>query len=262
MPAELESNETGPAAAVDTDACTREARLAHLMVDLIDSDGQQDAFEVLDRMLHALVAMVSAAGAGLMLLDGRGRPGLVACTDESARHLELYQLQRCDGPCLEAIESGEPVVLHELASEARWPEFARGAASRGFGAVLAVPMRAEAAVVGSVNVFFQAPQVAAEATRGAQTLVDAAALAIATRQRLQAAATLADQLTHALQSRVAIEQAKGVLAEHYGLGVEEAFGMLRGYARARRTALVAAAEALVSREITADEVGAASTPHP
>lgn len=80
-------------------------------------------------------------------------------------------------------------------------------------------------------------------------LVDAAALAVTAQRRLTRATTLADQLHHALRSRVAIEQAKGMVAEHAGLSTEEAFGLLRSYARSRQMKLASAAEAVAARAL-------------
>lgn len=237
----------------------REVELARLITSLVDpSDDDHDDYEALDRLIHALVDVLPAAEAGVLLLDHECRPGLVASTDDSSKHLELYQLQRHDGPCVEAVESGERIV-DDLGLTDRWPQFTSAALALGFRSVLAVPMRSHGTVVGGVNIFFRSGAVTEASIRTAQVLVDAGAVAITARRRLEQATSEAEQLTRALRTRVLIEQAKGVLAEHAGTSVEEAFGVLRGFARARRIKLVAAAEAVAKREVPPAAVVAAAS---
>lgn len=120
----------------------REIRLVRFIMGLFDDAHGDDVVEGMGRLVHALTDLVPAAAAALLALDEQQRLGLVACTDESARHLELYQLQTNDGPCIAAVRTGRRVVVPDLASAGRWPKFCAGAAARGFTSVLAVPMRA------------------------------------------------------------------------------------------------------------------------
>ena len=63
-----------------------------------------------------------------------------------------------------------------------------------------------------------------------------------------------EQLQAALESRIVIEQAKGVLAERYSFSIDEAFALLRYSARSSRTGLQGLAQAVVSERATPDAV--------
>jgi GAF domain-containing protein len=129
------------------------------------------------------------------------------------------------------------VVVPDLAAAAaRWPGFAAATLAAGFTAVHAMPMRRRAEVIGALTLFRTEPgELAKVDARVAQAMADIATIGISQARAVRHQEELAGQLQHALNSRVVIEQAKGVLAERLGLGMAAAFDALRTYARSHNT---------------------------
>ena len=207
-------------------------------------------FDVID-FLHVLtdrsVQLLDVSAAGLLLADPRGELRVVAASSEAARLVELFQLQNQQGPCLDCFRAGQPVTAADLAAaEQRWPRFAAAALQAGFGAVQALPMRLREQVIGALNLFrADAGAFAPEDVRVAQALADVATISLLHERNVRRTDTLNEQLQTALNSRVVIEQAKGKLAERLGLDMDQAFGLLREYARARNLRLSDLAQAVI-----------------
>ena len=228
---------------------TREQTLAETFVELADTLVTDfDVVDFLHVLAHRCVQLLDVDAAGLMLADQHGRLRVVASSTERARLVELFQLQHDEGPCLECYRSGAPVAHPDLAAAVRWPRFAPAAGEAGFAAVQALPMRLRDEVIGAMNLFRETPGSLDEASRRVgQALVDVATIGLLHERNFRHRETLAEQLQAALNSRVTIEQAKGVLAERLGVGMDEAFGLLRGYARSHNRRLSDLARALVDR---------------
>ena len=225
----------------------REQQLAAAFVEMADT--LVTGFDVAD-FLHGLadrcVQLLEVEAAGLLLADPRGSLELVASSNEQSRLVELFQLQNDQGPCLECYRSGAPVFEADLAAAAqRWPLFAPAAADAGFAAVQALPMRLRDQVIGAMNVFMRAPgRLDETGLLVAQALADVATIGLLHERSLRHQEILAEQLQGALNSRVAIEQAKGVLAERLGLDMDQAFRLLRDQARTQNRRLAELASAV------------------
>ncbi len=225
----------------------REQLLAETFVELADTLVAD--FDVVD-FLHGLadrcVRLLAVDAAGLMLADQRGSLRVIASSSEQARLVELFQLQHEEGPCLECYRTGQPVSEPDLVAAAdRWPSFAPAAAAGGFAAVQALPMRLRDEVIGAMNLFMLAPsQLDETGLRVGQALADVATIGLLQERNLRHQEVLAEQLQGALNSRVMIEQAKGLLAERLGLDMEQAFELLRGQARHQNRRLAALAGAV------------------
>ncbi len=193
-------------------------------------------FDVID-FLHMLtdrsVALLAASAAGVVLADPRGELRVAAASSEAAGLIELFQIQNDQGPCLDCFRTGQPVTAADLTSaDQRWPRFAAAAVQAGFRTVEALPMRLRDQVVGALNLFRATPGPFAVADlRIGQALADVATIGLLQAQSLRRTEILAEQLQGALNSRVIIEQAKGKLAERLTIDMEDAFRMLRDYAR-------------------------------
>src|SRR5258706_5661229 len=123
--------------------------LAGTFVELTDT--MVADFDVID-FLHVLtdrsVQLLDVSAAGLLLADPRGELRVVAASSETARLLELFQLQNDEGPCLDCFRAGQPVQAVDLAAAApRLPRFAPGARQAGFAAVQGLPMRLREQVI-------------------------------------------------------------------------------------------------------------------
>jgi transcriptional regulator with GAF, ATPase, and Fis domain len=194
-------------------------------------------FDVID-FLHLLtdrtVRLLAADAAGVVLADPRGQLRVAAASSEEAGLLELFQLQKDQGPCLDCFRTGRAVTATDLAGLAqRWPRFAEAAIQAGFATVEALPMRLRDQVIGALNMFRAAPGGLDPADlRIAQALADVATIGLLHERNVRRRDTVAEQLQAALNSRVVIEQAKGKLAERLGIDMDRAFAMLRDYARA------------------------------
>ncbi|MGA8116473.1 MAG: GAF and ANTAR domain-containing protein [Actinocatenispora sp.] len=207
-----------------------------------------DVIDVLDQLTHRCVDLLDVHAAGLMLVDAHGHLQLAAASTETARILELLQLQEDEGPCLECFHTGEAVAEPDVSTTtSEWPRFAAAASEAGLISVQAVPMRLRETTIGTLNLFRDRAGTFDELDlRIAQALADAATIGILQHRAVTRHEVLTEQLQTALNSRVIIEQAKGVLAERLGLDMEDAFAVLREQSRARRVRLVELASQVLS----------------
>jgi GAF domain-containing protein len=210
-----------------------EIQIVDVFVELADT--LVDDFDIMD-VLHVLtersVTLVKASAVGLLLADERGTLQVVAASSERTRLLELFQLQTDQGPCVECFRTAQPVSVTDLTQAARWPRFSAAAAEVGFAAVHAVPMRLRTETIGALNFFSTQPGAMDDSRlRLGQALADVATIGLLQQRAIHRRDTVAEQLQTALNSRVLIEQAKGVIAERLQLSVDDAFALLRGAAR-------------------------------
>jgi len=164
------------------------------------------------------------------------------------RVLELFELQAREGPCLDCYRTGEAVVNHDLAeADGRWPLFAAEAFAAGFRSAHALPMRLRGTVIGALNLFHTEPgEMRPVDIKAAQALADVATIAVLQHRAALEAQTLNEQLHRALNSRIVIEQAKGMVAERGGIGMEQAFSALRNHARNHNLRLAEVAESVIN----------------
>jgi GAF domain-containing protein len=240
-----------------------EVELADVFVEMADT--LVDDFDVID-FLHVMtercVQLLGVSAAGLLLTDGRDTLQVVAASSERTRLLELFQLQADQGPCVECFRTGQPVSVADLRSAGRWPRFTAAAAEVGFTAVHAVPMRLRTEVIGALNFFDVNPgALGADKLRIGQALADVATIGLLQQRAIHRRDVLTEQLQTALNSRVLIEQAKGVLAERLHVDVADAFTLLRNGARSHNRRLSDLAQAIVDGSEQIPQTTTASRPH-
>jgi GAF domain-containing protein len=227
---------------------TREALVTRAFVQLVDSI--VDPFDVIDlltMLTHRTVEILGAAEAGILLADSDGYLRVMAASSEQVELLELFQLQNDEGPCRDCYTAGRPIIAADLRAESRWPRFAPESVDAGFPSLCALPLRHKDLVLGSLNLFMAHPVGLSEPDVAlAQALADVASIAIVQDAATRQAAVREEQLQHALDSRVAIEQAKGMIAERAHVDMQEAFSRLRIFARSTNRGLTEVALALVS----------------
>jgi len=245
-------------------AATVDERMAQTFVELADTlVAGYDLMDFLHTLTERCVELLDVDAAGLLLADGRGALRLVAASTEQARVAELFQIQNDEGPCLDSYRTGQPVIVSDMRADEmarRWPRFAPAALEMGFAGVHAIPMRLRDQVIGTMNLFRGEPNGLNPAVaRAARALVDVATIGILQERAVRQQELVAGQLQAALNSRVMIEQAKGILAERLRLTPDQAFILLRRYARDHNRPLTE----LVGDVITgAVDVSAGSRPQP
>jgi GAF domain-containing protein len=171
--------------------------------------------------------------AGIILRDSKGGLQVAGASSERSRLLEMFAVAIDSGPCIECVRTGEVVISADVdADAARWPRFAAGASEAGFRATHGVPMRLRDNVIGVLTLLHTEPhRLTAPDARVAQALADSATIGLLHERAVRQAEGVSAQLEHALESRVAIEQAKGVLSQAAGVSPGDAFTVLRAYAR-------------------------------
>jgi len=213
---------------------SREDRLVETFVTLADTlVDTYDVIDFLQTLAERCVELLDVSEAGIMLADDRGGLRHVACSSERMRLVELFEIQVEEGPCFDAFIRGTAVlssVTEDLQS--RWPKFAPHAYEAGFAAVAALPMRLRSQVIGALNLFsVNFHKLTYEDLQVAQAMADIATIGILQERSIQVGRAFSTQLQSALESRVVIEQAKGIVAEHNHMNVDDAFDLLRAFTR-------------------------------
>lgn len=233
-----------------------EAVLARVFIRLADTlAGDFDIVELLQRLSADSVEVLDAEAAGVMLADADGRLRLIASSDERMRLLEIFELQGEQGPCMDAFATGRAVQANAADSQALWPDFAPHATDAGFQMMCAVPLRLRTDVIGALNLFRGTDELfSASELEIAVAMGEMAAIGLIQERALRERTLLTEQLRAALISRVVIEQAKGMLAEYLRLDVDEAFELIRNYARIRNLKLSQVAGDIVNRRVPSAEL--------
>ncbi len=230
-------------------APSRERRLVETFVALADT--LVEDFDVVDffaSLAERVVELEIASEAGILLVDETGDLQFVASSSERTHLLELFQVQNQEGPCQDCFTTGMPVSVDDLETAGdRWPLFAPRAVSAGFGSVQAVPLRLRGAILGAFNLFMdERGGLDLEAEALVQAMADVATIGLLQQRELDRAHAVEGQLQRALQTRISIEQAKGIISERVGIPMDAAFGLLRGYARGHNLKLHDAAGDVVT----------------
>jgi len=237
-------------------------RLAAVLVEAADTLVDDfDLIEFLQRLTTHASELFDVDAAGLLLADADGRLQPLAASDERAEMLELFQVQSAEGPCQDCYRGGAAVVNADLLNAGdRWPRFAPKAVASGYRAVHAFPLRLRQEVIGALNLFSAQPgQMDPADMQAVQALADVATIGLLQERAIRRRDILTEQLQVALNSRIAIEQAKGALAQIHDCTVDQAFDLLRNYARSNHLRL-----GQVAYQVTAepDKVPELVTPTP
>jgi GAF domain-containing protein len=236
---------------------TRQALVAATFVEIVDTLVEDfDVIELLTVLTGRCVELLDvAAAAGILLADPSGQLRVMAASTEAIELLELFQIQNDEGPCLACFASGQVVVDSDLGPGTQWPRFAIESVRAGYPSVCAVPLRLRDTVLGCLNLFMSEPlPLSNDDIILVRALADVASIAIFQAHATREAALRERQLQHALDSRIVIEQAKGMIAERGGVDMDDAFSRLRGYARSQHRRLSEVAGSLVTGTLDIDLV--------
>ena len=235
-----------------------EPLLIQTLVELADS--LVDDFDVVDLLTllaGRCVEVLDVSAAGIVLATPSQELRVVASSDEAMRIVELFEVQSDEGPCIDCYRTGRPVLCRDLEDDpARWPSFAHTAIEAGFHSAYALPMRLRGTTIGALNLFRIATgELANSDVVAGQALADVATIAILQHRAGIAAHELTRQLQEALDSRVAVEQAKGVVSDRASVDTDEAFRRLRDYARSHSLLLAQVAADVVNGTLAVNAFG-------
>ncbi|MEO6944096.1 MAG: GAF and ANTAR domain-containing protein [Lacisediminihabitans sp.] len=231
---------------------SRESRISAAFVKLADTlIADYDVVDLLDTLLVECTQILDTEAGGLMLVDAVGHLQVIASTSERADFVELMQLNAGAGPCIECFTTGKSVSIADIDEfGTQWPEFRTAALQKGFHSVHATPMRLRGEILGTMNLFStRVGELNPRDAAVAQALADVATIGILQERSIRETGIVAEQLQRALDSRVLIEQAKGVLSQIASIDMDESFAMLRNYARTRNLSLRAVAEGVANRSL-------------
>lgn len=238
-------------------AIATQSQVVRALIGLADTPVENyDVYDLLQRLVDECTRLLDITAAGLLLAGQGGTLQVAAASSERMRDLEVLQLQVDRGPCLEAYSSGEAVIAGDPGELARrWSDFAADVASAGFVSVAAVPLRLRGRTLGVMGMFSEHVNLPGpEDLETAQGLADMATIALLHHRTVDDSHALSAQLQQALDSRVLIEQAKGVVASQLGIGVSDAFTVIRDHARAGQLSLRHVAQALVEGRTVAGDL--------
>lgn len=242
----------------------RDGLIGETFVELADTLVEDyDVIEFLQNLAARCVELLGVAEAGIVLADNRGELQLLASSSERMRLIELVELQRHDGPCLECWKERHAIRCDDLETAAdRWPHFVPAALEAGFRSAYALPMRLRYEQIGALNLFANRLSGLAEEDEAlGQAMADVATIGILQERFARERDALTEQLQVALNSRVILEQAKGILSEQTGLDVDSSFALLRSYARTHNLRLGDVATAVINHELCdADLAGNRAVP--
>lgn len=247
-----------------TKAASTQTLISTTFVEIVDTlVGDFDVIEVLTLLTSRCVELLAAGAAGVLLADSDGHLRVVGASTEEIQLLELFQVQNDEGPCLDCFYTGQVVLHSDLDIVSPWPLFTPECTNAGFSSVCAVPLRLKARILGCLNMFMSGPGgLTNHDVALAQALADVASIAIIQDQATRDAAIREAHLQHALDSRIVIEQAKGMIAERRNVDMDEAFSSLRTYAGNNNRGLTEVSEALVAGTITVEAITPARRPPP
>ncbi len=249
----------------DQPSMSREVLLARTLVEMGDTlTDDFDVVELLNLLVCRCVDVLGVTAAGLMLAVPHGNLRSVASSNEALRKVELFELQAEEGPCLDCYRTGELVTGQDLAVDrARWPQFAPVALEAGYGFAHGIPMRSRGHVIGALNLFRTDNSSSDEFdVIAGQAMADMATIAILQQRAVAEAQLLNEQLNFALNNRILIEQAKGVVAARLGIDLEHAFSRLCDHAHEKNLGIASVAGNVVDGTLLADgfEATPGSTP--
>lgn len=233
--------------------------LVEAFVDMTEAlSSFHDPIEFVQQVVERSIELLHVSDVGVLLKDADGRLKLTASSSGDMRVAELLEVHLDEGPCYAAFTRNVVIAEAELSrDDDRWPHFAPTAIDLGFRSVYAFPLRAEGTPIGAMNVFSEERSaLIGQGLRIAQGLADFASLGIRLSDHLRQSELLTQQLQTALDSRVAIEQAKGMIAAQGEISLTAAFHLIRSAARNRGVRLQEIVSQVTSGALTAEDLAA------
>lgn len=232
---------------------TRESELLRTFAKLADTlVADYDVVDLLQLLVDSCHDLLNSTAAGILLADSSGQLEVLASTSEAARLVEIMQLSAEAGPCIESFRTGRVVSVPNITdSRGDWSQFRDSALEQGFASIDSIPLRLRDTTIGALNLLRASPgEMDASDLVAAQAFADVATIGILHERSLRQSTLVKDQLQAALNSRIVVEQAKGVIAHLHGVSVDDAFTLIRDYARKNRAGIGHVAQQIVDRAIS------------
>ncbi|MDQ1483870.1 MAG: hypothetical protein QOF35_1946 [Actinomycetota bacterium] len=206
-----------------------------------------DLEAVLSELTESVTRVLGLSGSGVTMAEG-ARLRFVTAVNHASQELERNQEEYQAGPCRQAFDTGEVVRVSDVRQEGgRWPQFSAAATGLGVAGVAGIPMRLADHIIGALNLYsFEPRQWSDGDIAVAAVLADVATSYVVNASKLRQQEQLSEQLQEALESRIIIEQAKGITAQQNTVTVDHAFQLMRRHARNNNASLRVVAEAIVA----------------
>ena len=206
-----------------------------------------DLEAALSELTESVIAVLGLCGSGVTMAED-GRLRFVTAVSQASGELERSQEEQQAGPCRDAYQTGQVVRVTDVRKEsARWPEFSAIATSLSVAGVAGIPMRLDDQIIGALNLYSPEPREWSDVDIAvARVLADVATSYVVNASKLRQQEQLSEQLQEALESRVVIEQAKGITAYKNAVTIDQAYQLMRRHARNNNASLRLVAEAIVS----------------
>ena len=231
---------------------TREERVLQTFAKLADTlVAGYDVVDLLQMLVDVCRDLLDADAAGILLADDSGELEVIVSTSEASRLVELMQVSAEAGPCVESFRTGKAVSLPDITSApAEWNDFQESAVTQGFASTHAIPLRLRETTIGTLNLFRTTTgELSPRDLLTAHAFADVATIGILHERALREHAIVTEQLQSALNSRILIEQAKGVVAQRLGVSIDDSFQIIRSYARSHQLGIGDVAARLVARTL-------------
>ncbi|WP_457945949.1 GAF and ANTAR domain-containing protein [Pseudarthrobacter sp. alpha12b] len=229
------------------------------LVDLVA--GMEDIKSVLDGLTGlAAAAMTGATGVPIdcaVTLHRRKRTVTIGGSSGRAAVVDRIEQSLGDGPCIEALESGVPVLLGDVSSDPRWPEYRSALTAAGIASSLGIPMNLEDDAGAVLDFFAPVSGVfSEEGVAEGMRFADMAGKALRLAVRIAAADHRAENMKAAMDTRTAIDLACGIIMAENKCSKDRAFEILRSASNTRNQKLNELAEALVHRFAAPEDANA------
>jgi len=208
-----------------------------------------DVQEALSELTESVTTVLGLCGSWVTMADD-GRLNFLTAVSQASAELERdhAQLHPFACPCRDASSTGEVIRVTDVRQQpTRWPEFSAFATRLSVAGVAAIPMRLADQVIGALNLYSPEPRDWSDEDMAvAGVLADVATSYMVNASKLHQQEQLSEQLQEALESRVIIEQAKGITAQQHALSIDQAYQRMRRHARTNNASLRTVAEAIVA----------------
>ncbi|MCW2573274.1 MAG: hypothetical protein JWO88_3332, partial [Frankiales bacterium] len=210
------------------------------------------------RICQLCVEMLGLTGAGISIVTETGNRGVVCATDEVSAEIEQLQFSLGEGPCIDAVASGAPVLVPDLQQPSdvivdRWPAFMAHAGSVGVRAVFALPLTIGAIRVGAMDLYRDSPgELGSDELSAALMAADAAAVGLLHMDTAHVD-VFADDAGARSTYQLQVHQATGMVSAQVNVPIEEALLLLRARAFADGRPVTVVAKDVVERRMRFDK---------